>query len=79
MTLLNIRFQQDTQTGVVDVHAFVTDQEDGQFLVYTRKGNEHTSRVVATPSMAFECVRTILGHLETEVVKCSSEPTQRVA
>ena len=76
MLMLNVRFQHDTPNGLVDVHAFVTDQEDGQFLVYCRKGNtdEPITRVVTTFSQAVACLREIINRIETEVVQCSSLP-----
>jgi hypothetical protein len=75
MTMLNLRFQHDTPNGVLDIHAFVTDQEDGQYLVYCRKGHdEPITRVVTTFSQAVACLREIINRIETEVTRCSSLP-----
>lgn len=76
MTMLNLRFQHDTPNGVLDIHAFVTDQEDGQFLVYCRKGNidEPITRVVPTFSQAVTCLREIIDRIDTEVARCASLP-----
>lgn len=67
MVLLNLRFQTDTPTGMVDIHAFISDQEDGKFLIYCRRGNDQTSRVVDTFAMAVACLKSILDRIDTEV------------
>jgi hypothetical protein len=77
--MLNIRFQLDTPQGLLDIHAFVTNQEDGNFLVYCRKGNEQTSRVVSTFSLAMACVTEIMDRIEKEVLHCSSQLSLSIA
>ena len=79
MLMLNLKFQLDKPSGLVDVHAFITDQEDGQFLVYCRQGNDHISRVVATYAMATSCLKEILDRLDQEVAGCRSQLEQLTA
>ena len=67
MVLLNLRFQTDTPTGMMDIHAFISDQEDGKFLIYCRRGNDQTSRAVETFAMAVACLKDILDRIDTEV------------
>ena len=75
MTMLNMRFQHDTPQGMLDIHAFVTDREDGTFIVYCRKGNTDNPimKVVPTFSQATACLRAILDRIDTEVTRCASQ------
>lgn len=66
MILLNMKVQIDTPEGVVHIHVFVVNQENGKFLVYCRRGNDETSREVPTLPMALDCVKNIIdrvGHI----------------
>lgn len=68
MVVLNLRYQRDTPTGMVDVHAFVADQEEeGNFLVYCRLGHDENKRVVQTEAMVIDCIHKILDRLPLAV------------
>lgn len=70
MVVLNLRYQRDTPAGMVDVHAFVVDDEADGYIVYTRSGHSELQRRVQTFSMALNCLKTIMDRLESEVVRC---------
>lgn len=65
MIVLNVRYQRDTPVGLVDIHAFVVDQEEeGNFLAYYRKGNYQEQKVVSSEREALAFIGEVLGCLE---------------
>jgi hypothetical protein len=70
VVVLNLRYQRDTPTGVVDVHAFVVDNEADGYIVYTRSGHSECQKKVETFTMAIDCLKMVMDRLESEVVRC---------
>lgn len=67
MILLNLRFQVDRKEGLLDVHAFVMDDENGGYMVYCRTDTAPTTVIVPTFALAVACLVRILRSCGKEV------------
>ena len=68
MILLNLRFQVDRKEGLLDVHAFVMDDESGGYMVYCRTDTNTTTVIVPTFALAVACLVRILKACDKEVI-----------
>ena len=76
MVVLNMRYQLDTPTGLVDTHVFVMDDEADGYLVYHRQNNKQVQRHVKSFREAIGAVKEVLEGLEVPTCLSSPSPTQ---
>lgn len=76
MVVLNMRYQLDTPTGLVDTHVFIVDDEADGYLVYHRQNNKQVQKRVKSFREAIGCVKAVVDELEVPTCLSSPSPTQ---